>query len=391
MPACAADPRPTVADILRDHAHLLRLGDHQRRVVRHIVDCRTPALGGHVGFCDNCGHPHFSYHSCRDRHCPQCGGLDQVLWAEAQADHLLPVQYFHVVFTVPECLRPLFAGRGRAAALDALFTTAAQTLLELGQTHFGVVLGVLAVLHTWTQRLDFHPHLHCLVPGGGLGPHGWVHRRTFLFHVKQMSALFKPKLVAQLEALNDSGVFGDHRVLVRHALEQAVRRGWVVYAKRPIAGPEQVIAYFARYVRRIAISNSRIVDYDGSSVTFLWRDRRDKNKVKPRTIPADVFARKFVNHILPPRFVRIRRYGILSNRVRNPALTRSRELITGAAPEAAPPRTPETRVAACIRIFGKDPSRCPACNVGRIVRYAALRPHPVSAAVRHAAARNRAP
>ncbi len=375
----ASAPRPTVADILRDHAPGLRLGDQQQRVVNHIVNCRTAALGGHVGDCDTCGVRHYAYHSCRDRHCPRCGTLDQFLWAEAQLDHLLPVPYFHVAFTVPKCLRSVFGGAGRAPALGALFAASSETLLDLGLSRLHAQLGTLAVLHTWNQKLEFHPHIHCLVPGGGLADGKWVHRRSFLLKVDLLKETFRGKLLQKLRALLDSGAFDGARHAVLYALEAAARQEWNVHVKRTLAGPEQVIKYFARYVRRIAISNSRILDYDGKTVTFTWRDRSDGNKVKKQRLEAPVFARRFVSHILPPRFVRIRRYGILSNRARRDALPRCIELITGQP--AVPPtsRTRESRADACLRIFGRDPSICPACQKGRLVPVATLDPDRASA------------
>jgi hypothetical protein len=366
--------RPTVADILRDHAASLVLGPDERRVVSHITACRTGVLGGHLGICDSCFRTHYLSHSCRDRHCPRCGTLDQSLWAEAERAHLLPVAYYHVVFTVPESLRPLFAGHGRARALDALFAAVTETLLEVGSSHLHAMLGALQVLHTWTQKLDFHPHIHCLVPGGGLVRGQWVNRPTFLLPTAVLAAVLRGKLLERLQHLLDDGVFDRARYPVRHLLESAARQKWVVYAKKPLAGPDQVIAYFARYVRRIAISDHRIVAYDGDTVTFRWRDRRSGNTVKTRTLPAAVFVRKFLNHVLPPRFVRIRRVGFLSNRVRRQSLESCRLSITGTAASLAAPPTPESRAQACLRIYGRDMSRCAYCDVGRIVRGGSWRP-----------------
>jgi hypothetical protein len=363
VPHAAA--RFTVADILRDHVGSLRLGDAQHRVVRHLLGCRTGQLGGHLGVCDRCGAKHFAYHSCRDRHCPTCGGLDQALWAEAQADHLLPVSYFHLVFTVPAPLRPFFAGPQRRHALDALFAAVAETLLEVGETNLHARLGMLAVLHTWTQRLDhLHPHLHCLVPGGGLAKAGWVDRRRYLLPTRKLAPVFSAKLREALQALVTAGTLSAGPYSARTLLQAAAQAEWVVYAKRPLAGPQQVIAYFARYTRRIAISNRRIVAYDGERVTFSYRDRKQGNRKRTRTVTAIKFCRLFLQHVLPSGFVRIRRYGILSNRVRARALTESRAFL-GAEPP--PPRSPETRFAACFRLFGVDLTLCPTCRQGKLV------------------------
>jgi hypothetical protein len=353
-----------VADILRDHVRALVLGDQQHRVVCHLLACRTGQLGGHRARCDRCGESHFAYHSCRDRHCPTCGSLDQALWAEAQTDHLLPVSYFHLVFTVPHVLRPFFAGPDRRHALDALFAAVAQTLLEVGQTNLHALIGVLAVLHTWTQRLDQHPHLHCLVPGGGLADGQWVDRRKYLLPTKKLAEVFSGKLREALQALVDARQLSAGRYSARTLLQAAEHRDWVVFAKRTIAGPEQVIKYFARYTRRIAISNRRILAYDGENVTFAYRDRAHGNRLCKRRVSGVKFCRLFLQHVLPAGFVRIRRYGILSNRVREDALAQCRAFF---GTEPPPPRSPETRTAACFRLFGVDPSICPTCKKGRLV------------------------
>lgn len=364
MPHPAA--RFTVADILRDHVGALRLGDAQHRVVRHLLGCRTGQLGGHRDECDRCGAIHFAYHSCRDRHCPTCGGLDQALWAEAQTDHLLPVSYFHLVFTGPPPLRPFFSGPQRGHALDALFAATSSTLMEVGETNLGARLGFLAVLHTWTQKLDHvHPHLHCLVPGGGLANDRWIDRRHYLLPTRMLATVFSAKMREALEALVAAGTLTAGPYSARTLLQAAAQCDWVVYAKRPLAGPEQVIAYFARYTRRIAISNRRIVAYDGKMVSFTWRDREHQNRKRTRTVTGPTFCRLFLQHVLPPGFVRIRRYGILSNRVREQALARSREALGECAP--SPSRAKETRAQACFRLFGVNPTLCPTCGQGKLV------------------------
>jgi hypothetical protein len=356
----------TVAAVLRDHVGALRLGDTQHRVVCHLLGCRTGQLGGHLDECDRCGATHFAYHSCRDRHCPTCGGLDQALWAEAQAEHLLPVSYFHLVFTVPAPLRPFFTGPQRRHALDALFAAVSSTLLEVGERNLGARLGFLAVLHTWTQKLDhLHPHLHCLVPGGGLAGKSWVNRRRYLLPTRKLAPVFSAKMREILETLVARGTLSAGTYSGRTLLQAAAQSDWVVYAKRPLAGPEQVIAYFARYTRRIAISNRRIVAYDGEKVTFTWRDREHGNLKRTRTVTGSTFCRLFLQHVLPPGFVRIRRYGILSNRVREQALARSRESLGDCAPSPSP--GVETRAQACFRLFGVNPTICPTCGQGKLV------------------------
>jgi hypothetical protein len=363
--ACGERAAVTVADVLRDHVARLHLNPEQAKVVAHILACRTGRLGGHVSVCDRCGHTHFAYHSCRDRHCPRCGSLDQALWAEAQLQHLLPINYFHVVFTVPASLRPFFFRHGRAAACQALFAAVSETLLEASARR-GLRPGILAVLHTWTQKLTFHPHMHCLVTGGGLGPGGFLHRQRYLLPLKVLRPLFKGKLLAKLQALlRDKAVDVGHHS-GHELLRDASRREWNIDIRRPLAGPEQVVRYFARYTRRIALSDRRLVRYDGRTVVFRWRDRSDNNRQKRCALDAPTFCERFLQHVLPSRFVRIRRYGLLSNRVREALLQRTRALLHADAPATTAPPA-ESRSMACRRIFGVDLGLCPQCRKGRLV------------------------
>jgi hypothetical protein len=353
----------SIAEVLRDHA--LCLGPEQAKAVAHILACRTGRLGGHLAFCDRCGARHYTYHSCRDRNCPRCGGLDQRLWAEAQLPHLLPVSYFHVVFTLPASLRPFFAHQGRTQALDALFAAVSESILETAARR-GSRPGLLAVLHTWNQRLGAHPHLHCLVTGGGLGPKGFVHRRRFLVPLKALRPLFQGKLLSKLEVLLDQGILAVPRGSAHDLLRDASRREWKIDIRRPLGGPQQVVNYFARYTRKIAISDRRLVRYDGQTVVFRYRDRADANRSKLAKLDAPTFCRRFLQHVLPKGFVRIRRYGLLSNRVRTPLLGRCRELLGSEPPLlVAPPG--ESRTAAIRRLFGVDPELCPVCKLGRLV------------------------
>ena len=355
----------SIADILRDHVGGLHLDPEQGKAVAHILACRTGRLGGHIAFCDRCGARHYAYHSCRDRHCPRCGGLDQRLWAEAQLQHLLPVAYFHVVFTVPVSLRLFFTGDSRGKALDALFAAVSESILETAATR-GLRPGVLAVLHTWNQLQGDHPHIHCLVTGGGLGPEGFVHCRRYLVPLKILRRVFKGKLLCKLQALLREQRVSIPRDSGHERLRDASRRKWNLDIRRPLGGPEPVVNYFARYVRKIAISDHRLVSYDGHTVAFRYRDRADGNRTKTAELEALAFCRRFLQHVLPPRFVRIRRYGLLSNRVRQPLLERCRELL-GADPPLlfAPPA--ESRVEALRRIFGFEPELCPSCRLGRLI------------------------
>lgn len=360
---CGGNAAVGVADVLRDHVGGLRLDREQAKTAAHILACRTGRLGGHLSACDRCGRRHFSYHSCRDRHCPRCGSLDQAVWAEAQLQHLLPVSYFHLVFTLPRSLRPFFCGQTRTHALGALFEAVSETTLEASKTR-GFRPGILAVLHTWTQKLELHPHVHCLVTGGGLGPKGFVHCRRYLIPRKVLGALFKGKLLGKLERLRRERRIDVGRHSGHELLRDASRRSWNVEIRRPLAGPEQVVRYFARYTHRIAISNNRIVGYDGEWVRFRYRDRKDHNRQKTARLDGPTFSRRFLQHTLPKGFVRIRRYGLLSNRVRKEMLERCRQLL-GADPPVV--IVDESRAAASLRIFGKDPERCPYCREGRLV------------------------
>jgi len=367
--ACGERAALAVADVLRDHVAKLSLSPEQAKAAAHILACRTGCLGGHLALCDRCGYQHFAYHSCRDRHCPRCGSLDQALWAEAQLPHLLPISYFHLVFTVPASLRPCFRGEGRVHALKALFEATSETILEVAARR-GLRPGVLAVLHTWNQQIEGHPHTHCLVTGGGLGQDGFLHKDRYLFPIKVLRYVFKIKLLQKLRRLHGQRLLSVGRHSGYQLLRDADSRVWNVDVRRPLAGPEQVVRYFARYTRRIALSDSRLQSYDGESVTFRYRDRKDANRVKSKTLDAPSFCQRFLSHVLPARFVRIRRYGILSNRVREPLLQRCRELLGAESPSAVPR---ETRSAACLRIFGIDPERCPNCTEGRLVVHAVWR------------------
>ena len=362
----------SIADILRDHVGRLHLDHEQGKVAAHILACRTGRLGGHLAVCDRCGTKHYAYHSCRDRHCPRCGGLDQRLWAEAQLPHLLPVSYFHVVFTLPVSLRCFFHGKYRRQALDALFAAVSETILETAATQ-GLLPGILAVLHTWNQQLGDHPHIHCLVTGGGLGPQGFVHRRRYLVCLDVLETVFKGKLLFKLQALLREGLSSVPNHSRHEYLRDASRRTWNIDIRRPFGGPQQVVNYFARYVRKIAISDHRLVSYDGHYVHFRYRDRKDSNRLKTAKLDAPTFCRSFLQHVLPSGFVRIRRYGLLSNRVRKPLLDRCRELL-GADPPLllAPPG--ESRPQALRRIFGVEPELCPTCKLGRLIVRAEWRP-----------------
>ena len=367
-----------VADILRDHAGGLTLGSQQARTVRALVACRTAALGGHLQVCDACGFARPAYNSCRNRHCPKCLVLRQELWAEAQEGKLLPVAYFHAVFTVPAQLHPLFR-RDPRTCLTLLFDAVAETLGAVGWRQLRAQVGFTAVLHTWTQKLLYHPHLHCIVPGGGLSADGssWISSgERFFLPVRVLRLVFRGKLLSKLAAALADGRLSFAEGPARELLKRASRTTWVVYAKRPLAGPQQVVRYLSRYTHRIAISNSRLVAYDGEQVAFVWRDRAHGNRRKQLRLPAAEFARRFVQHVLPRHFVRIRHYGLLSNRSQQD-LELCRTLVAAGQQADLSPRRQrdeEDWVSNCMRIFGRDPLLCPACGRGRMVSLEPLPP-----------------
>ena len=321
-----------VADIFRRHgeayrqAHAGHLGRTERRIMGAIEACRTARLGGHVERCADCGLVRIAYNSCRNRHCPKCQGPARAAWlAERQAE-LLPVPYFHVVFTLPASAAEI-AFQNKAAVYAILFKAAAETLSTIAADprHLGAEIGFVAVLHTWGQNLQHHPHVHCLVPGGGLSSDGtrWVSCRPgFFLPVRVLSRLFRRLFLEKLGAAFEAGKLGffgalaglaDRAVFARR-LAELRRREWVVYAKRPFAGPAAVLAYLGRYTHRVAIANSRLVALAGDQVSFRWRDYRHHNKNKVMTLAADEFIRRFLLHALPDGFHRIRHYGFLANR-----------------------------------------------------------------------------
>jgi hypothetical protein len=367
-----------LADIFRRaRDELPALTGDQHKAVRDIINCRTEVLGGHVYQCDHCGHRQEVHNSCRNRHCPKCQSLEQARWLQARQAELLPVEYFHVVFTVPDELKALFLVNA-AACYKLLFAAVAETLKEvaLNPDHLGAQIGFIAVLHTWTQTLLFHPHIHCIVPGGGLAPDGtrWVSAKPrFLLPVRVLSLVFRGKLLDKLEKAVHRD---DVRVPNKDAttlLQQAARKSWVVYSKPPFAGPDQVLRYLGRYTHRTAISNDRLVQMNnGRQVTFRYKDRADGNKTKLLTLDAVEFLRRFLLHVLPSGFVSIRYYGLLANGIKQQRIASCLQLL-GATDEAAPPNqaappdsTSETWQQLLERLTGIDVTRCPACNTGHM-------------------------
>lgn len=354
---------PEVADVLRDHAFALRLSPQQAKAASAIVSCRTAKLGGHEEVCKTCGLVRNAYNSCRNRHCPKCQGLKQALWAERQRLLALPTAYYQIIFTIPGELHPLFRV-APALCLKLFFQAVSETLLQLGRSHLKGDIGFTAVLHTWSQRLRFHPHIHCLVPAGVLRQLGWVSTGTsFFLPLEKLKRVFKGKLLAKLRAAVDADQLPMPEREARALIQRAGHKQWGIRIEPPLGGPDHVVEYLSRYVHRIAISNSRIISYDGQTVVFRYKDRADGNKTKPETVSGERFSQLFLQHVLPDRFMRIRHYGLLASRRRHD-LDRCRTLLGG---RKAPKREKESWVVAFRRIFGKDPLLCPACNTGRLV------------------------
>lgn len=379
-----------VADIFRQHgpayreAH--RLGRNDWRAMHAIETCRTAALGGHKDQCDRCGHLEISYNSCRNRHCPKCQTLRKERWIEARGEDLLPIQYFHVVFTLPAELNRLVS-MNRKVMYDLLFQAVSGTLMELANDpkHLGARIGAIGILHTWGQNLMAHPHLHCIVTGGGLSADGgrWVScRKGFFIPVRVMSALFRGKFLGLLKKcfLPDVLAFpgsirhlkqpGDFETFRR----QLYQKRWVVYCKPPFDGPKGVLQYLGRYTHRIAISNNRALDNRDGNVSFLWRDYADGNRKKTMTLQADEFIRRFLLHILPERFVRIRHFGLLANRRRKDNIARCSEYLGTGKTVTKSKIKPETWPEQLLRLCGIDVTTCPVCQKGRMFRVALLNP-----------------
>jgi hypothetical protein len=372
-------PKLDLAQVFRQHGHHLpELSPHQARTVNAITSCRTAALGGHVYECDTCGFSRHMYNSCRNRHCPQCQGLDATRWVERQQEALLPIEYHHVVFTLPDVLQPLLR-RNPRAGYGLLFAAAAETLQEVARRprNLGARIGFTAVLHTWTQTLAFHPHVHCVVTGGGLSTDGrWVAAKPrFLFAIKVLMRVFRGKLLSKLEKALDDGTLQADDPDPKGALRRAARKDWNVYSKPPFAGPDQVLRYIGRYTHRIAISNARLVSMDHSQIAFRWRDRADGDRSKLMALDAAEFLRRFLMHLLPPGFMRIRHYGLLANAGRKQSIEVCKALLgVGLVAGCNSTSARETWQELVLRLTGKDVTRCPRCRQGTLVIVAKIEP-----------------
>jgi Putative transposase/Transposase zinc-binding domain len=376
--------RLEVADVFRNHGDAFLdlyddvLSPEQRRALSDIAACRTAALGGHVEECDRCGHRQIAYNSCRNRHCPKCQATAAAEWMEARQAELLPVEYHHVVFTLPTALGPIALQNPRQV-YGILFRAAAETLQQIAADpkHLGAEIGFLAILHTWGQNLEHHPHVHCVVPGGGLSPDGsrWIACPPgFFLPVRVLSRVFRGKFLALLGGAFEQGKLTFHGKLrdladagaFQRRLAASAATEWVVYSKPPFGGPAQVLKYLARYTHRVAISNRRLVSLEAGEVAFHWKDYAHGGVQKTMTLKATEFIRRFLLHVLPSGFVRIRHYGFLANRVCQEKLALCRALLGVATmPDPVAAESPAEPKA---DVEGQPPAKlCPCCGKGRMV------------------------
>jgi Putative transposase/Transposase zinc-binding domain len=366
--------------------HADALGRGQLRAMSAIERCRTAALGGHVEQCDACGHRRITYNSCRHRACPKCQSLARAQWLQDREAELLQVEYFHVVFTIPEPIAAI-AFQNKRLVYDLLFHASAETLRTIAADpqHLGAEIGFLSILHTWGQNLLHHPHVHCVVPGGGIAPDGqrWIgcrpgffvpvrvlsrlFRRLFLEHLHQAFHAGQLRLRGQLEPLRQANAF-------RAYLAPAAQAEWVVYAKPPFGGPRQVLNYLGRYTHRVAISNNRLLTMDGNRVTFAWKDYKHEAARRTMTLDADEFIRRFLLHVLPNGLQHIRHYGFLANRHRQTKLVLCRQLLDSPAPMTPDPdsSTKQDYRDLYLALTGKSLRDCPLCGKGHMVRIETL-------------------
>lgn len=381
-PALPVRPRFEVADIFREHGHKYLAThplDRTQRVAMWCIEaCRTAILGGHVDVCLDCGHERPSYNSCRNRHCPKCQALAQARWLEKRQHRILPVSYFHVVFTLPARLKPL-ARRHPRLIYNALFSAASQTLLQLGHDlkRLGGQLGITAVLHTWTQDLRLHPHLHCVVTGGCLSHDGSKWRKAskgkFLFPVKVMSLLFRGKFIAALQKYKDRQLLYLSESDWQRLRKKLFKHDWVIYAKRPFGGPNQVFSYLGMYTHRVAISNHRILGLTEDRVTI-------KTRYGIANMHPLEFIRRFLNHVLPNGFVKIRHYGLMASANVNTRLVQARILLEQSQQQPVDTKdlSPDWQEA-YLELTGFNLSVCPICGSVRLIRVFQAKVKPIGA------------
>jgi predicted Zn-ribbon and HTH transcriptional regulator len=359
--------RPELADIFRQYGQNYqrthRLSASQQKVMRAVSVCRTQELGGHLDRCEACGFERPAYNSCRNRHCPKCQSLAKAQWLEKQTSELLPVGYFHLVFTLPHELNRLVLAH-KKIGLSLLFKAVSETLLQFGQTRLKGTLGIIAVLHTWDQTLKDHFHLHCLIPAGALSldHRRWISaRKNFLFPVKALSQVFRGKFLALLQQACDKG----NIPAANNEIKASRQKSWVVYAKKPFGSAQTVLDYLGRYTHRVALSNDRILQVQDGEVTLSYRDRRDGDRKKTITLEAQEFICRFLLHVLPQGFMRIRHFGFLANRSKKQALGRCRKLFD--LDPVLPPSPFLSAKDLLLKIIGVDLSRCPSCREGTMI------------------------
>jgi len=362
------DSRLEVADILREHIgdyqKNLRLCPEQRKIVFDLLNCRSAYLGGHIDRCTNCGMMRLFYHSCRNRHCPKCQHLPRERWLESRKDEILPVPYFHVVFTLPHELNPVILNN-KQVMLNILFKAASQTLLAFGENSLGGKLGFIATLHTWDQKLNAHIHLHCLVAGGAVSKDAscWMPLKgRYLFNKRALSLVFRGKFMARMKRACQRGELKFAGNRYDELKVRLYEKPWIVDVRDPVQKPQHVLQYLARYTHRVAIANSRIKEIKDGRVTFTFKNRK-KGRIEALTITAVEFIRRFLLHSLPKGFVRIRHYGFLANRDRSKNLTAIRCLMGLADPPVKPISSVEEMMR---RLTGVDISLCPVCRKGRM-------------------------
>jgi len=385
-------PSIEVADIFRENLDKIgKISPEKWKVVNALISCRTARLGGHVYRCDNCGHEIISYNSCRNRHCPKCQGIARAKWLDNRMKELLPVEYFHVVFTIPDILNRT-ALCNKEVVYDILFRAVKETLLEasLNPKNIGARIGFLAILHTWGQNLLDHPHIHCVVPGGGLSDDGcsWISsKKGFLVSVKVLAKLFRGKFLDYLKrAFQDHKLhfYGENKELemprkFQELIDQAYAKEWVVYVKKPFSGPKQVLQYLGKYTHRVAISNHRIIDVKDDRVVFKWRDYKDGNTMKTMSVSVQEFMRRFLLHVIPKGFVKIRFYGLLSNRNKKEMLIKCRELLHEASSDDKTAEgNPDTGESLMVGLSENDYLVCPECQKGKMFVVMLIEPDTVS-------------
>jgi putative transposase/transposase-like zinc-binding protein len=366
--------RPELADIFRQYSERFeqthRVSACDQKVIRAVSVCRTQELGGHLDRCDACGFERPAYNSCRNRHCPKCQSLAKARWLEKQTAELLPVGYFHLVFTLPHEFNRLILAH-KKIVLSLLFKAVSETLLGFGQTRFKGTVGIIAVLHTWDQTLNDHFHLHCLVPAGALSQDRsrWIAaRKNFLFPVTALSQVFRGKFLAFLQQACAKGKIPPAYTEIKASRQKS----WVVYAKRPFGSPQTVLDYLGRYTHRVALSNDRILQVENGAVTLSYRDRKDGDRKKTITLEAQEFIRRFLLHVLPDGFMRIRHFGFLANRSKKQSLAQCCKLLK--LDRTLPEIPKQSAIDVLLRITGIDLSRCPSCHNGTMIVVGELPP-----------------